>query len=113
MLEEGGRGVLDPCSNFDAESKSAKIQNSLCRGGGERIPYVGGGGGCRPGPLFQLMMLRLNLPESKFPMLGEGGGGRGPGSMFQLLMLRPNLLKSKIPTSVGRGGGETSDENLG
>ena len=46
----------------DAESKSAKIQNSLHGWGG------GGGGGASE-PNFQLLMLSLNLLKSKIPFV--------------------------------------------
>ena len=76
LWKGGGGGRRDgQLPAFDAESKSAKIQNSLCTQGWR----VGGGGG--------------------------GGGGGFMTANFQLLMLSPNLLKSKIPYAPGWGGG--------
>ena len=76
-------GFLGP--TFDAESKSAKIPNSLYGGGG------GGGGGS--GVQLQLLMLSPNLLKSQIPYMV--GGGEGVGLNFQLLMTSPNRLKSK------------------
>ena len=55
------RGGLGGFTEFDAEFKFAKIQNS----------YVEGGGG-RGG--LQNLMLISNLLKSKIPMLRVGGG---------------------------------------
>ena len=57
-----GGGPGTQLSTFDAESKSAKIPNSLYGGGGI-------------GPNFQLLMPSSNLLKSQIPF--EGGGGLG------------------------------------
>ena len=62
----GGGGVRNQLPTFDPESKSPKIQNSLCQLGG-------GGGGS--GTNFQLLILSLNLLKSKIPFVNEERGG--------------------------------------
>ena len=65
----GGGGFWDQLPTSDAESKSAKIPNSL---------YSGGGWGV--GSNFQLLMLSPNLLKSQIPYtVGGGGGGGGKG----------------------------------
>ena len=68
---EGGGG-LDP--TFDPESKSAKIQKSLCQPGGWKGPRTN----------LQLFILSLNLLKSKIPYVSVGGGGVS-ATNFQLL----------------------------
>ena len=69
MLGGGGGGEAETqLPTFDAESKSAKILNSLYGVGG-------GGGGVKLGPNFQLLMLSPNLLKSQISHMVEGGGG--------------------------------------
>ena len=86
----GGGGLWQP--TFDAESKSAKIPNSLYGGWGGRVVHDS-----------QLLMLSPNLLRSQIPYMVGGGGVHDS----QLLMLSPNLLRSQIPYMVGGGGGGT------
>ena len=73
----GGTWIHVP--TFGAESKSAKIQNSVCpvgRWGGGGIHFWLGGGGARvPGSMFQLFDP------------GEGGGGEGGGESVQRVLV--------------------------
>ena len=66
MIEEGGGGYRTQLPTFDAESKSAKVPNSL---------YGGGEGSV--GPNFQLLMLSPNLLKSQIPYTVGGGVGGG------------------------------------
>ena len=80
--------------NFDAESKSAKIPNSLYDGGREV--------GDNQLPTFDAESKSAKIPNSLY------GGSGGVGLVmtnFQLLMLCPNMLKSQIPYMVRGGGG--------
>ena len=91
----GEGGARTQLSTFHAESKSAKIPNSL---------YGVRGGGRGLGPNFQLLMLSPNLLKSQIPfMVGWGWLGGGMAPNFHLLMLSANLLKLQIPFMVGGG----------
>ena len=73
-------------TEFDAEFKFTKIQNSYVEGG---WGWVGS----------RNLMLSSNLLKFKIPMLRGVEGG------LQNLMLSSNLLKSKIPMLRVGGGG--------
>ena len=75
----GGGGVAGTqLSTLDAESKSAKIPNSLYGDGGGG----GGGGGGGLGFNFQLLMLSPNLLKSQIPFTGVGAGPGTPTFNF-------------------------------
>ena len=77
---------------FDAESKSAKVPNSL---------YEKGGGGVKNElPTFDAESKSAKISNSLY----EKGGGGGGGMNFQLLMVSPNLLNSLYEKGMGRGG---------
>ena len=66
----GEGGIQNQLPTFDHESKSAKIQISLCQ--------LGGGGESKTN--FQLLIQSLNLLKPKFLFVngkGEGEGSRG------------------------------------
>ena len=75
------------------DSKSAKIQNSLCQ-------FGGGGGSDDQLPTFDA---ESKSAKNQIFLWGGGGegGGEGPVTNFQLLMLSPNLLKSYVPYVEG------------
>ena len=82
----GGGGPRINVPTFDAEFKSAKIQNSLCLGPGEE-------GGLWS--MFQLLNAEFKSAKTPNSPCLVGGGGC-LGSMFQLFMLSQNLLKPQI-----------------
>ena len=90
-----GSGTQLP--NFDAKSKSAKIQN----------PLYGGGKGT--GPNFQLLLLSPNLLKSKILITVGWGVGESSGSYFSpnFSNMSPRLNFYYFGGGEGRGRGAT------
>ena len=71
MSGGGGGGGFMVVPTFDAESKSAKVQNTICPMG------VGGGGGGHDHGLVSSQHFMVS-PNPNFLFQGERGRGKGP-----------------------------------